>query len=106
MRKVRVKLWVKIPGYLVTLGNGASVESAAKCLQKRNVCAVKKWSQFDISTYMVTKDQLLKILLQKNLVSYMPSFPQSSFLKSPYKVKNLLTAFLKFLSFQHVLANT
>ena len=55
MRKVRVILWVKIAGYLVTLGDGASVESAVKCRQKRNVCAVKKWSQFNISTYMVSK---------------------------------------------------
>ena len=55
MKKVRVILWVKILGYLAIVGHGPSVESAAKCRQKRNVCAVKKWSQFDVSTYMVTK---------------------------------------------------
>ena len=65
MNKVTVILWVKIPGYLATLGHGASVESAAKCRQKRNVCAVKKWSEFDISTYMVTTDWQWKILFQK-----------------------------------------
>ena len=79
MKRVRVILWVKIPGYLATLGHGASVESAGKWRQKRNVCAVKKWSHFDISTYMVTKDWQRKIMFQKNLMSYMPSFPQTSF---------------------------
>ena len=74
--KVRVILWVKIPGYLVTLGHGARVENADN---KRNVCAVKKWNQFDISTYVVTKDWQWKILFQKNLMSQMPSFPQTSF---------------------------
>ena len=76
MKKVRVILWVKIPGYLVTLGHGARVENADN---KRNVCAVKKWNQFDISTYVVTKDWQWKILFQKNLMSQMPSFPQTSF---------------------------
>ena len=56
MKKLRVILWVKIPGNLATLGHGESVESAAKCRKKKNVCPVKKWSQFNISTYMVTKD--------------------------------------------------
>ena len=60
MKKVRVILWVKNPG---------KVESAAKCRQKRNFCAVKKWSQFDISTYMKTKDWQWKILFQKNYMS-------------------------------------
>ena len=41
MRKVRMILWIKVPRYLVALGHDASVESAAKCWQKRNVCAVK-----------------------------------------------------------------
>ena len=57
MRKVSVILWFKISGYLATLGHGASVESAAKYRQKWIVCAVKKWSQFAILTYMVTKDR-------------------------------------------------
>ena len=57
MRKVRVILWVKIPVYLATPRYGASVESAAKCRQKSNVCTAKKWSQFNILTYMATKYQ-------------------------------------------------
>ena len=32
--KVRVILWVKIPGYLATLGHGASVESPANADRK------------------------------------------------------------------------
>ena len=56
MKKVRVILRVKTPGYLVTLRHGARVESADKCRHKRNVYAVKKWNQFDISTYVATKD--------------------------------------------------
>ena len=78
-RKVRVILWMKIPGHLTILGHDAIVETAAKYRQKRNVCAVKNWSQFDISIYMITKNRQLAILFQKNLVSYIPCFPKLLF---------------------------
>ena len=78
-RKVRVILWIKIPGHLKILGHDAIVEIAAKCRQKRNACAVKNWSQFDISIYMITKNRQLAILFQKNLVSYIPCFPKLLF---------------------------
>ena len=78
-RKVRVILWIKIPGHLKILGHDAIVEIAAKCRQKRNACAVKNWSQFDISIYMITKNRQLAILFQKNLVSFIPCFPKLLF---------------------------